>query len=162
MPRTALTSRLPLASTLIALLVVLVPLAQASRAGVLELPFDEVSTDRHCDVDPCRDNGFVYKRVFFRDRYLRFDIHVAPAQYVMRKIRVMVAPPAIAPRTDYESERYGDLSLVELPTGPYRRLGPAQYETVVAPVLVHPERSYVTRRQPHYAYYPEWISVLGF
>jgi len=129
-----------------------------SRAGLLELPFDSISRHRACDVGPCIGNTLSRKRVFVRDRYLSFDIHTHPARYALRRVRVMVAPPGVVVSGgDYETEWFS--RLVELPAGPTRVVRPAQYEWVTKEVLVAPAQNYVTRRQPHYAYYPETIVV---
>ena len=136
-------------------------LAAPARAGLLELPFDEVTRDRHCDAVPCRTNNLHYLHAYVRDRYLRFDIHTRPAQYALRRTRVMIEPPGVevadGARWDWTDLRHRDL--VAYPVGPHRVVRPAQYIWVTQDVLVHPARVYVTRRHPHFAYYPETIVV---
>ena len=136
-------------------------LSSTAQAGLLELSRDNITRNYNCDITPCRDNNLAYKRVFVRDHYLRYDIRTRPAHYAMRRVRVMIAPPAIVAGRgqhrlwDFESRD----GLVALPTGPYRVVAPARYTWVTRPVLVTPERNYVSRRHPHYAYYPEDIVV---
>jgi len=140
--------------------VVFLGLASPSQAGLLELPFDRISLHRDCSVEPCRHNGLRFKRIYVRDRYLRYDIHSRPAQYELRRTRVMVAPPAIVVTNGrYETDRWGGRHLVELPVGAYRVVRPARYQWVTQQVLVHPAQHYVTRRHPYTAYYPDTIVV---
>lgn len=135
-------------------------LAGPGNAGLFELPFDKITRNRDCNTEPCRYNGLHYKQVFVRDRYLRFDIHTRPAQYELRRTRVMVAPPAIVVAgRHWDWHRRDGLNLVELPTGAYRTVRPAQYAWVTKNVLVRPAGNYVTRRRPYYAYYPDTIIV---
>jgi hypothetical protein len=134
--------------------------AAPAGAGLLELPFDQVSLDRHCDAMPCRSNNLHRLHTYVRDRYLRYDVHTRPARYALRRVRVMIEPPGI---TVSEHDRWswlrGERDLVAYPTGPYRVVKPAQYMWVTENVLVSPARNYVTRRHPHYAYYPQDIYV---
>jgi hypothetical protein len=138
-------------------------LAGPSRAGLLELPFDTITRHHDCSVEPCGDNGLSYKQVWVRDRYLRYDIHTTPARYAMRRTRVMVSPPVIVTTggSQWVWDHWGHRSLVAYPTGAATVVRPAQYEWVTQQVLVHPAQAGVTRRQPHYAYYPDTIVVSG-
>jgi hypothetical protein len=147
-------------ATLAAAAIALAGLAGQSRAGLFELPFDQITRNRDCTAVPCRDNGLAYRQAYVRDRYLRFDIHTRPAKYALRRVKVMVAPPGIVAAGDHWDRRGRDgLDLVELPAGPYKVVRPAQYEWVTENVLVRPAQNYVTRRHPYYAYYPDTIVV---
>lgn len=134
-------------------------LSVPGHAGILELKWDNISTHRNCAAFPCRGNNLVYKRIFIRDRYLRFDIHTTPPVYKMRRIKVMVLPPRIVVAGHYRTDRWGHLHLVRYPVGPYKVVAPAKYAYVTTPMLVQPARNYVTRRHPYYAYYPDKIVV---
>lgn len=137
-----------------------VGLATPSFAGLLELPFDHITFHKDCFLR-CRPSGLATKRVWVRGDYLRYDIHVTPPQYEFQRVQVMVAPPQIAVQggSRWEWDKWGSRRLVAFPTGPYTVVRPAQYEWVTQRVLVHPAESYVTRRLPYYAYYPETIVV---
>ena len=149
-----------LIAALAAAVLVSLGLAAPSRAGLLELPFDSISRYRACESVPCIGNSLVRKRVFVHDRWLSFDVRTRPAHYALRKVRVMVAPPGVVvSNQDYDTGWANGYSLVEVPAGPTRVVKPAQYEWVMKEVLVSPGMSYVARRQPHYAYYPETIYV---
>ena len=63
--------------------------AGTAKAGVLELPFDRVSLHRNCAAQPCLGNALTWKRIWVRDKYLRFSIHTTPAHYAMRRQRVI-------------------------------------------------------------------------
>jgi hypothetical protein len=126
------------------------------QAGNVEIFADHITRHYNCDITPCRDNHLAYKRVYVRDQYLRYDIHTTPARYKMKRVRVLVALPTVAVKGRSWESRDG---LVELPVGPYRVVKPAQYAWVMKPVLVSPARTSVTRRHPHFAYYPEDIVV---
>jgi hypothetical protein len=142
--------------------------ATPAKAGLLELRHDNITRHWNCDITPCRSNHLAYKQVYARDRYLAYDIHTSPAKYEMRRSRVMIAPPTVVLTggashhrrwLNVGSRRGG---LVALPVhGGYRVVRPAQYAWVTKPVLVSPARAYVTRRAPHFAYYPETIVVQG-
>ena len=141
-------------------------LAAPAQAGVLELINDPITLHWNCDITPCRGNTLAYKRVYVRDHYLAYDIHTRPAHYVMRKVRVMVAPPTVVVTSGESHDRhwldFGDRNgLVALPVSGYRVVKPAQYAWVTKSVLVTPGHAYVTRRSPHYAYFPEDIVVQG-
>ncbi len=141
-------------------------LAAPAKAGLLELRHDNITLHWNCDITPCRNNNLAYKRVYVRDQYLRYDIHTTPAHYEMRRVRVMVAPPTVVVSGDHSWRHRWDFGspsgLVPLPVhGGYRTVRPAQYAWVTKQVLVSPGRAYVTRRSPHYAYYPENIVVQG-
>ena len=125
------------ASTLLLTALLLLGLTAPSRAGLFELPFDPITRHRDCAAEPCRGNHLAYRDVFVRDRYLRFDIHTRPARYALGRQRVLAVSSA----------------------GRYRDSARVHYLWVTRPVLVQPARSYVTRRQPHTAYYPETIVV---
>jgi hypothetical protein len=73
--------------------IALVGLAAPSQAGLLELPFDRITLHRACASEPCSDNDLHRKRVYVRDRYLRFDIHTTPARYATRRTRALVGLP---------------------------------------------------------------------
>ncbi len=141
--------------------------AAPAKAGLLELRHDPITLHWNCDITPCRTNNLAYKRVYVRDRYLRYDIHTKPARYEMRRVRVMVAPPTVvvSGRSHHHHRRWLDVGhrggLVALPVKGYRKVRPAQYAWVTKPVLVSPARTSVTRRAPHYAYYPDTIVVQG-
>ena len=154
-------------STLLAAaLTMVLGFAAPAKAGLLELRHDNITLHWNCDITPCRNNNLAYKRVYVRDQYLAYDIHTRPAHYVMRRVRVMVAPPTVVVSGGHRwhdrwnfGSRHG---LAPLPVkGGYRTIRPAQYAWVTKPVLVSPGRAYVTRRSPHYAYYPEDIVVQG-
>jgi hypothetical protein len=141
-------------------------LAAPAKAGLLELARDPITLHWNCGITPCRSNHLAYKRVYVRDRYLAYDIHTTPARYEMRRTRVMVAPPTVVVaggRSWHDRWNFGSRSgLVPLPVhGGYRVVRPAQYAWVTRPVLVSPAHASVTRRAPHYAYYPDTIVVQG-
>jgi len=134
-------------------------IASPVRAGLLELPFDEVSRDRHCDAMPCRSNNLHRLHTFVRDRYLRFDIHSHPARYALRRVRVMIAAPGIVVDEPGRWDWLNRDGLVAYPVGPHHVVEPPKYMWVTENVLVSPARNYVTRRHPYYAYYPQDIYV---
>ncbi len=150
---------------LAAALTMVLGFAAPAQAGLLELRHDNITLHWNCDITPCRSNDLAYKRVYVRDQYLAYDIHTRPAHYVMRRVRVMVVPPTVVVSGQSMRHRWLDLGnrdgLVALPVRGYRTIRPAQYAWVTKPVLVSPARAYVTRRQPHYANYPEDIVVQG-
>ena len=149
-------------ATFFAAAVVTLGFAATAQAGLLELPFDAITRHRDCAVEPCRGNNLHYQQVWVRDRYLRFDIHTSPAQYELRRQRVMVAPPGIVVTGGRHDTDWFHLSpVVEFPVGSYRVTRPAKYVWVTQEVLVHPAQNYVTRRRPYYAYYPDSIIVTG-
>jgi hypothetical protein len=136
-------------------------LATPSVAGLLELPFDKITLHKDCSIEPCRYNGLHTKRVWVQDQYLRYDIHTTAPQYGLRRVQVMVSPPQIAVTggSQWVWDKWGARRLVAFPTGPYTVVRPPQYQWVTQQVLVHPAQTYVTRRLPYYAYYPETIVV---
>ena len=149
-----------LSTVFAAAMLFLLGIGSPAQAGLLELKFDNITRHRDCSSEPCRGNGLHYKRIYVRDRYLRFDIHTQPARYELRRERVMIAPPTIVVMGGrHHDRRVGRYHLVELPVGHYRTVAPARYVWVTRQVLVHPARNYVTRRQPHYAYYPDTAIV---
>ena len=117
-----------IASAAIAALVGLGAMAPA-KAGLLELPFDNISRYRDCNAQPCRTNNLHWKRVWVHAPYLRFDIHSSKPRYALRRERVIGAD--------------------------------GTYQWVSTPVLMAPAQNYVTRRSPHYAYFPDTIAVVG-
>jgi hypothetical protein len=136
--------------------------AAPAKAGLLELRHDPITLHWNCDITPCRNNNLAYKRIYVRDRYLRYDIHTTPARYEMRRVRVMVSPPMSVVVGGRRSHRLFDILHRERASVQgHRVFRPAQYAWVTRPVLVSPARAYVTRRMPHYALYPETIVVQG-
>jgi len=136
-------------------------LATPSFAGLIELPFDKITLNKDCWLKSCQSRGLRTKHIWVQAPYLRYDIHVAPPQYELRRVQVMVAPPqiAVAGGSHWEWDKWGGRRLVAFPAGPYTVVRPPQYQWVTEQVLVHPAESYVTRRLPYYAYYPETIVV---
>jgi hypothetical protein len=154
-------------STLLATAVMMIlGFAAPAKAGLLELAHDNITLHWNCRITPCRGNDLAYQQVYVRDHYLAYDIHTSPAKFAMRRVRVMVAPLTVVVAGGSLHHRrwldFGDRNgLVALPVSSYRVVRPAQYAWVTKPVLVSPARTYVARRAPHYAYYPETIVVQG-
>ena len=125
-----------------------------ASAGFLELANDDVSRDRHCDHNPCRRNGLVYKERYVKGRYLRYEIESERAEYGYHQKKIIVVPPEVGLKRrpgkyDYHNGNHL-LIATDQPTTQYEG---AQYEDVEIRVLRAPAKHYVTRKRPYTAYY---------
>ncbi len=128
----------------------------ATSAGFLELANDEVSRDRHCDHNPCRRNGLVYKDRYVKGRYLRYEIETERAQYGYHTKTIIVTPPEIIVKRrpgeyDYHNGKYLVVA-TDKPTTQFE--GPVT-EDVEIRVLEAPAKHRVTRKRPYTAYYKD-------
>lgn len=134
--------------------------ASPANAGVLELAVDEVSRNRHCDVEPCRRNGLEETHRYVKGRYLRYDIDAMPPEYEWRPSTVLVSPPKVVLRDRPGDYRWADGKWLLVAT-PKRasKLAPGEEEYVVRRVLARPAKYRVTRQRPTAAYYRQRMVV---
>ncbi|MEZ5926209.1 MAG: hypothetical protein R3D57_17705 [Hyphomicrobiaceae bacterium] len=148
-----------LATVVVAGLVLAPP--SSAKAGFLELANDEVSRDRHCDHQPCRRNGLVFKERYVKGRYLRYEIVTDSVEYGYQQKKVMVVPPEVGLKRrpgeyDYHNGHYL-LVATDKPTTQY---APAQYEDVEIQILKAPAKHRVYRKRPYTAYYKDKAVVM--
>lgn len=145
--------------TLLGTLVVAAVLSLAptgASAGFFELANDEVSRDRHCDHNPCRRNGLLYKHRYVKGRYLRYEIETDRAQYDYRTKEIIVTPPkVIVKRRPGEYDYHNGKYLVVATDDPTHKYADAETEEVELRILQAPAKHRVTRKRPYTAYYKD-------
>lgn len=132
-----------------------------ASAGFLELANDEVSRDRHCDHNPCRRNGLVYKHRYVKGRYLRYEIDSERADYGYHNKKIIVRPPEIIVKHrpgeyDYHRGEYLVIA-TDHPTTEFE--GPVTEEVEIR-VLQAPAKHRVARKRPYTAYYKDKAVVV--
>jgi hypothetical protein len=127
-----------------------------ATAGILELADDEVSRDRHCDHNPCRSNGLVYKERFVKDRYLRYEIESDSIAYGYRQKRIIVVPPEVVLKQRPGAyDFYNGRHLLIATDKPTTKINDPVYEDVNIRILEAPAKHYVYRKRPYTAYYKD-------